>query len=100
LITIMAVGSRLLVMQYEPSNKERKKLEGTKLDYETSNIIRNVGMGITILGVIGVLTGFTIQNYLVAAITGFILFIGLVIVEVVMIYQVRSTMKLISISKV
>ncbi|MCE7737446.1 MAG: hypothetical protein GPJ54_21325 [Candidatus Heimdallarchaeota archaeon] len=94
LITIISVGARLLVMQYDPSDQQRMKSEGDKLNFEASNLILNAGMITTILGVAGVLTGFTLENFIFAAISGVVLFIGLVMVQVIMIYQMRSTMKM------
>ncbi|MHA2029148.1 MAG: hypothetical protein ACW99Q_07145, partial [Candidatus Kariarchaeaceae archaeon] len=93
LITIMAVGSRLLVMQYNPTSQEIDMKSNGEGEYEISTLIRTIGMGVTILGVVGVLTSFTLEEYLLAAYSGLVLLIGLVTVEITMIYQMRSKIK-------
>ncbi len=88
IMTIVAIGSRLIVMQYDPNNpisEKAKPSENGGLKLERSNIISIVGIGLTLLGVSGVLTGFTIENVMMAAISGVILFFGLIITEMIMI---------------
>lgn len=88
IMTIVAIGSRLIVMQYneDESNDEKvKSVDNSDSNRGRTNLISIIGIGLTILGVLGVLTGFTIENYMMAAISGVILFFGLLITEIIMI---------------
>jgi hypothetical protein len=87
LITIIAIGTRIIVMQYNPNTGTQDSMDSLTLT--GSSGLRTVGLIMTIIGVSGVLLGFTLEDYKIAGWLGIFLFFGLILVEVTLIYQLK-----------
>jgi hypothetical protein len=92
LITIIAIGTRIIVMQYVPEGGSVIE-DIDRITFTGSSGIRTAGILLTIAAVCGVLLGFTIEDYKVAGWSGVILFFGLIIVQFSLIYQLKVARK-------
>jgi hypothetical protein len=92
LITIIAIGTRIIVMQYVPEGRTVTE-DIDRITFTGSSGIRTGGILLTIAAVCGVLLGFTIEDYKVAGWSGVILFFGLIIVQFSLIYQLKASRK-------
>ncbi|MHA2089289.1 MAG: hypothetical protein ACW98K_00395 [Candidatus Kariarchaeaceae archaeon] len=91
LITIIAIGTRIIVMQYVPENGMIADID--RITFSGSSGIRTGGILLTIAAVCGVLTGFTIEDYKVAGWSGVILFFGLIIVQFSLVFHLKAARK-------
>jgi hypothetical protein len=91
LLTIIAIGSRIIIMQYTPDQIDNSHPLANidKITFSGSSGVRTIGLLFTIAGVCGVLFGFTIDDYKVAGWSGILLFFSLLFVQITMVYQLR-----------